>query len=149
MTIIFIAMPAIPNPEVFLDSSYVIALALATDAHHPISLELSRQIAARRTKIITTRAVLLEIGNALAKAHSRQACIRLINALTISSTTEIVPLTEDLLAQSWELFCQRPDKDWSWTDCISFVVMKERGLKQALTSDSHFEQTGYIALLRQ
>jgi uncharacterized protein len=142
-------MAAIPNTEVFLDSSYVIALAQATDAFHPVSLELSRQITARRSKIITTRAVLLEIGNALAKVNSRQACIRLIHALTVSSTTEVIALTDRLLMQSWELFCQRPDKDWSWTDCISFVAMKERGLQHALTSDSHFEQAGFVALLRQ
>jgi len=46
------------------------------------------------------------------------------------------------------LYISRPDKDWSLTDCISFVVMKERGLTGALTADHHFEQAGFVALLK-
>jgi predicted nucleic acid-binding protein len=142
-------MAVIPNTEVFLDSAYVIALAQSTDAYHSRALAISEQLGSNRIFIITTRAVLLEVGNALSKIKSREAGIQLVNMLANSQTVEIVPLTEELAAQGWELFCQRKDKDWSWTDCISFVVMQERGLKQALTSDSHFEQAGFIALLRQ
>ena len=142
-------MAATPNTEVFLDSAYVIALAQVTDAHHSPAVEMSRQLAARSVLIVTTGAVLLEIGNALAKVKSREAAVRFITHLQNSRVVEIVPLTKDLLATGWELFSQRPDKDWSWTDCISFVIMRERGLKQALTSDGHFEQAGFTALLRQ
>jgi predicted nucleic acid-binding protein len=46
------------------------------------------------------------------------------------------------------LFAARPDKDWSLVDCISFVVMKQRRLKDALTTDRHFEQAGFRALRR-
>jgi predicted nucleic acid-binding protein len=41
----------------------------------------------------------------------------------------------------------RPDKAWSLTDCISFVVMNQHGLTEALTGDHHFEQAGFTALL--
>jgi predicted nucleic acid-binding protein len=47
-----------------------------------------------------------------------------------------------------ELYDARPDKEWSLTDCISFVVMRDRGIEQALTGDEHFEQAGFAALLR-
>jgi predicted nucleic acid-binding protein len=46
------------------------------------------------------------------------------------------------------LYRGRPDKEWSLTDCISFVVMGERSLTEALTSDHHFEQAGFTALLK-
>jgi hypothetical protein len=46
------------------------------------------------------------------------------------------------------LYRSRADKEWSMTDCISFVVMKERGIKEALTADHHFEQAGFKALLK-
>ena len=141
-------MAATLGSWVFLDSAYLIALAQANDEYHDMALELSGQVEAQRARAVTTRAVLLEVGNALAKIKSRAAAIHLISLLGNSPQVEIVPLTEDLAAQGWELFCQRPDKDWSWTDCISFVLMRERGLKQALTSDGHFEQAGFIALLR-
>jgi hypothetical protein len=44
-------------------------------------------------------------------------------------------------------FSQRPDKSWSLTDCISFVVMEERGIREALTADHHFGQAGYVPML--
>jgi predicted nucleic acid-binding protein len=142
-------MAATPNPEVFLDSAYVIALAHPTDAHHAQAMAVSRQLIESRTRIVTTRAVLLEIGNALSKLKVREAAFRVISHLQNSPLVEIVPVTEELAGTGWNLFCRRPDKDWSWTDCISFVVMGERGLKQALTSDAHFEQAGFVALLRE
>jgi predicted nucleic acid-binding protein len=60
----------------------------------------------------------------------------------------VVPLSEEIAAEGWRLFCERPDKEWSWTDCISFAVMKEREITNALTSDQHFEQAGFTALIR-
>jgi uncharacterized protein len=61
--------------------------------------------------------------------------------------TIIVPAASDLLQQGFDLFSRRPDKEWSLTDCISFVVMEDYGLSEALTSDSHFEQAGFKKLL--
>ena len=49
----------------------------------------------------------------------------------------------------FDLFANRPDKDWSLTDCISFGVMTERGLTEALTADRHFEQAGFRAVLKK
>jgi hypothetical protein len=47
-----------------------------------------------------------------------------------------------------ELYAERPDKGWSLTDCIFFVVMRQQGIIQALTGDHHFEQAGFSALLK-
>jgi predicted nucleic acid-binding protein len=60
----------------------------------------------------------------------------------------MVPASQELLDRGVTLYRQRPDKDWSLTDCISFVVMRERGITEALTADHHFEQAGFVALLR-
>jgi predicted nucleic acid-binding protein len=138
-----------PSDAFFLDSSFVIALAQATDEHHRRAVELGAAAEQRRVELVTTRAVLLEVGSALAKVRSRQDAIRLINSLQTSARVEVVPVTEEITTRGWNLFCQRTDKDWSWTDCISFVVMKERGLVNALTSDQHFDQAGFVALLKQ
>ena len=62
---------------------------------------------------------------------------------------ECVPLTDELYQQAFELFRSRPDKDWGLIDCVSFVVMRQRGLTEALTTDEHFEQAGFQALLRE
>ena len=58
-------------------------------------------------------------------------------------------MDDDTFARGFDLYARRPDKSWSLTDCISFVVMTDRGLTEALTGDHHFEQAGFRALLRE
>ena len=60
----------------------------------------------------------------------------------------IIPADATLYQAGVDLYGQRSDKDWSLTDCISFVVMRQRGIVEALTGDHHFEQAGLIALLK-
>jgi len=74
--------------------------------------------------------------------------VRLLNIMEFSPSLLVMPVGQDLARRGLELFCHRADKEWSWTDCISFLVMEERRLRQALTTDEHFEQAGYVALLR-
>ena len=134
--------------EIFLDTAYVIALASTSDQHHSKALALAEQIEKSATRLIVTRPVMLEIGNALAKARYRQAAVDMLNALERDPTVSIIPLTEDLYAKGWLLFQSRVDKEWGLIDCVSFVVMNARGLTEALTTDVHFEQAGFRALLR-
>lgn len=140
-------MPKLKN-EVFLDAAYAIALAAPRDQHHQEALALANQLEGTRTRLITTRAVVLEIGNALAKLRYRRAAVELLNALEHDPQVEIVPLSEELYRQAIHLYQVRPDKEWGLTDCVSFTVMQERGLTQALTPDEHFQQAGFQALLR-
>jgi hypothetical protein len=135
--------------ELFLDSSYAIALAASSDQLHSRALELAEEIERESRRLITTRAVLLEIGNALSKQRYRAAAVQLLASLESDPSVEIISLTGDLYSQAFELFRDRPDKEWSLTDCASFAVMQARDLTDALTSDEHFEQAGYRALLRQ
>ena len=137
------------DAEVFLDAAYLIALGVPADQHHAQALELFQTMSAARIRIVTNRAVLLEVGSSLSKARFRPAAIRMLDKMQSSPIVEIVPVTEELARAGWELFRQRMDKEWSWADCISFVVMRERGIRQALTTDEHFEQAGFVALLRQ
>lgn len=134
--------------EVFLDTAYAIALSVASDAHHERAVALAEQLEADATRMITTRAVLLEIGNALSKQRYRPAAVALLDALEQDSQVEIVALSDALYAQALELFRNRPDKDWGLIDCVSFVVMQERGLTEALTTDEHFAQAGFKPLLQ-
>ena len=134
--------------EVFLDTAFAIALSVATDEHHKRAEELADQLEAAATHLVTTRAVLLEIGNALSKQRYRPAAVELLTAMEQDGQVEIVPLSEELYERAFELFCHRLDKEWGFVDCVSFIVMQERGLTAALTTDEHFEQAGFRALLR-
>ena len=61
----------------------------------------------------------------------------------------VVTVSTQLLATALQLYQTRPDKDWGLIDCISFVVMQEQNLIDAVTADIHFVQAGYRALLRE
>lgn len=132
----------------FLDTSYAIALSVDSDEHHERAVELADRLEAEQTHLITTRAILLEIGNALSRNRYRRAAIELLDALEQDPQVEIISLSDELYQQALELFRGRTDKDWGLIDCASFIVMQERGLTEALTADVHFEQAGFHALLR-
>jgi uncharacterized protein len=134
--------------KLFLDTSYVIALAVPRDEHHPQALNIRAHIQSQNTSLITTLAVALEIGNALSGQKYRIAASGLLEALSNDKMIEIVPVGEGLYRDGLRLYKDRIDKDWSLTDCISFLVMQNRRMTDALTTDRHFEQAGFRALLR-
>lgn len=133
--------------RVFFDSSYAIALSSSTDQYHERAKSLAEQLEAEEAILLTTRAVVLEIGNALAKQRYREAAIDLLNSLEADPDVEIVPISEVLYKRAFQLYRKRMDKEWGLTDCISFVIMQDQGLIEALTADEHFKQAGFKALL--
>jgi len=134
--------------EIFLDAAYAIALSSPGDQHHARAVLLADELEATGTRLITTRAILLEIGNALAKMRHRQAAVELLEATERDPHVEIIPLSEQLYERAFQYYRERPDKEWGLTDCLSFLVMQDRGLTEALTTDEHFQQAGFRALLR-
>jgi hypothetical protein len=137
-----------PSGSIFLDTAYAVALASTTDAYHHRALGLAAELETNRTHLVTTWGVLLEIGNALSKLSYRDAALQLPSSLQRDPDVEIVPLLDPLLQRAVKLFADRPDKEWGLTDCIFFVVMEERGIRDALTADEHFKQAGFRTLLR-
>ncbi|MFC1805895.1 type II toxin-antitoxin system VapC family toxin [Planctomycetota bacterium] len=130
--------------ERFADSFYYLALWNRHDAYHERAEALSTSV---RGGIVTTAWVLTEVADALSGRADRQGAVRLIGALRADPQCRIVPASQDLFERGWRLYAQRPDKDWSLTDCISFVVMRDHGITEALTADHHFEQAGFTILL--
>lgn len=135
--------------EVFLDTAYAIALASKRDNLHQQAVTLAQEIQEYSTRLVTTKAVLLEIGNALSGLRHRKAAVALLAALDADPRVGVVSLTDDLYQEAFELFQNRPDKEWGLVDCCSFVVMKQRGINSALTSDLHFRQAGFTTLLTE
>jgi len=133
--------------EVFLDAAYAIALSVPKDLYHDRAVLLADQLEATRTRLVTTRAVLLEIGNALSKQRYRHAAVELLQSLETDPLVTIVPLSEKLYEDAFTLYSQRPDKEWGLTDCVSFIVMLQCKITEALTTDEHFQQAGFRALL--
>ncbi|WP_204106710.1 MULTISPECIES: type II toxin-antitoxin system VapC family toxin [Spirulina sp. CCY15215] len=135
--------------EVFLDTAYAIALTIKSDTFHERAIRLADLLTRQKTRLITTRPILLEIGNALSKLRYRHVAISLLRSLELDPLVEIVPLSETLYRRAFTLYCDRADKTWGLIDCMSFVVMQDRGITEALTTDEHFQQAGFRVLLRE
>jgi len=129
---------------IFADTYYFLALTNVKDVAHVRALSAS---ASANVHILTTEWVLTELADALSSPSERPNFRRIYQTLTSDPLTTLVPASHSLFEQGLDLFFHRPDKDWSLTDCISFVVMKDHGLTEALTADKHFQQAGYIPLL--
>lgn len=134
--------------EVFLDTSFAIALSSVTDQNYARAVKLANQIETNKTRLVTTQAILLEIGNSLSKQKYSAAAIQLLESLEADPSVEVVLLTNSLYKLAFDLFKQREDKEWGLVDCISFIVMQDRGISDAPTTDIHFQQAGFRALLR-
>lgn len=123
-------------------------ISSVTDQNHARAVEIANQIESNSTRLVTTQAILLEIGNALSKQRYRAAAIQLLESLETDPSVEVVLLTDSLYRLAFNLFKQRGDKEWGLVDCISFIVMQDRGIIDALTADTHFQQAGFRALLK-
>ena len=115
--------------EVFLDTSFAIALSVVTDQNHVRAVQIADQLETNKTRLVTTQAILLEIGNSLSKQKYRFAAIQLLESLEADPIIEVVRLTNELYDAAFTLFKSRKDKDWGLVDCVSFIVMQNRGIK--------------------
>lgn len=129
----------------FADTSFFVAAVSPRDNKHAAAVSLTKQL---RAPILTTEFVLVEVGNWLASSGDRAVFVQLARDLDADVTTTIVPATRDLFVAGLDLYAARLDKGWSLTDCISFVVMQQYKVTEALTADHHFAQAGFVALMR-
>jgi uncharacterized protein len=129
---------------VFADTFFFLAVLNPRDTlYHAKALELNRV----NRPILTTEWVLLELADHLCDAKNRQLFGQVRQALADDPRFEILPADQRFLDRAIALYQQRTDKDWSLTDCTSFLVMQDRGLTDALTGDHHFQQAGFNILL--
>ena len=133
------------NPT-FADTFYFLALFNPRDASHAEAHAIGRRLTGR---LVTTGYVLTEVADAFAAPRDRPRFLALLATLEADASVTIVPASEDLFRRGVDLYRQRPDKDWPLTDCLSFVVMDDHDATEALTGDHHFQQAGYVALLRK
>jgi predicted nucleic acid-binding protein len=134
--------------RVFADTGYWVAVLNPADELHLKALEVSRGLGAVR--IYTTEMVLVEVANMLGKAGEefRVLVQQTITSLRQNPNVTIGPQTSTMFREALDFYAAHRDKNWSLTDCASFLIMREEGITQALAHDHHFEQAGFVALLR-
>ncbi|MBU6411342.1 MAG: PIN domain-containing protein [Verrucomicrobia bacterium] len=129
---------------VFADTFFYLALLDEGEPAHERALAESKI----SRLIVTTEFILLELGNACAHAEDHADFLALVAGMCASPRVKIVSLNSELFNRGLERMRERSDKNWSLTDCISFVVMENEGIHEVLTGDQHFEQAGFKALLK-
>ncbi|MEI8256518.1 MAG: PIN domain-containing protein [Deltaproteobacteria bacterium] len=133
---------------VFADACYWIALLNPGDSLNRVAR--ARAKALKSARILTTDFVLVEVLNFFCERGTdlRMAAHAITTNLVTGSAVDVVPGSRETFMQGLDLYGNRPDKQYSHTDCVSFEVMRRRNLKDALTNDHHFEQEGFRALLK-
>ena len=127
------------------DTSFFVGYLNPQDECHALAVEW---MTASSDRIVTSEWVLAELGNFLAEGPNRRLFGSLVRALSAEQRVEIFPADSKSFLDALNLYVRRPDQSWSFTDCTSFRLMKARKIRDALTTDQHFEQAGFTALLR-
>ncbi|MDQ2920837.1 MAG: PIN domain-containing protein [Acidobacteriota bacterium] len=131
--------------DVFVDTSFVVALVNKNDQHHRLALDLAERFI--KPGLVTTDAILLEIGNALSRNFKR-ASVEIIEHFLTSDDVKVIHLHPPLFRKAFDPYKSQSDKQWGLIDCVSFVVMRELAITEALSADRHFEQAGFKVLIR-
>lgn len=132
------------NEAIFADTYYWLALVNPRDQAHKEAVILSQTLNA---PLVTTAWVLTEVGDALRDPKNRPTFVQLMYDITNDPQTTVVEAEQSWLDRGLALYAARLDKKWSLTDCISFEVMNDLGVTEALSGDSDFVQAGFSKLM--
>jgi len=133
--------------SVFLDTNGWLALLNTADVMHERARANWLDLGSDHYHVVLTQWIVAETGNGLSRTFAKSHFAEELKCLHSSRNVEILNVSNQLLESSVDLFCQYADKSWGLVDCASFLVMRERGITVAFTSDAHFEQAGFTRLL--
>ena len=133
--------------RVFVDTSAFIALLDPRDDCHLQAVHIEQALSSRAVRLVTTNFVLDETYTGLRSKIQHSAILRFRDSIRQSQRLSVVHITEALEDQAWEIFARYDDKDFSFTDCTSFAVMRQLGTATAFAFDEHFEQFGFTRVL--
>jgi len=135
------------NPEVFVDTAGFYALWDQADEHHSRAVKLQKKLAGSKRLFLTTDYILDETVTLLLLRHSHAAASDFLETMEKTRLVKIEWTDSPRFFAAASLFRRHRDKDWSFTDCVSFAIMKETGIQDAFTTDRHFAQAGFSPLL--
>jgi predicted nucleic acid-binding protein len=138
------------KPELFVDTSGWANLIDISQPFHLLSAKAYQNARSQKHKIITTSYIITELVALLYSPLRipRPIVIAFIQSLKTSPYVEVIHISKEIDTKAWELLINRQDKEWSLVDCSSFIVMQDRKITESLTNDHHFEQVGFIRLLK-
>lgn len=129
--------------KVFLDTSYLLALELTRDQNHEAATQHWQSIVSSLPSFVTTSYVFDEVVTYFNSRGQHQKAVKIGKSLLLSPSVEFIHVDQSQFHEGWEHFQKHRDKDYSLTDCISFIIMKQLGINIAFTFDGHFAQAGF------
>ena len=135
--------------ELFVDTSGFFALLAKRDPSHASAARILQRAAKDRRRLLTTDYVLDETAMLLKARGEVSLASSLFERVFTSNAARIEWTTDSRFRELTAFFLKHPDQSWSFTDCLSFLVMKEQRIHEALTTDDHFQQAGFRALLKR
>ena len=133
--------------QVFVDTGFLVASFDPRDGLHDRALVVGQSLGP--VIQVTSEMVLVEFLGLFSAQSHRSSAVQFVDSIRSQPNVDVVRQPSQLFDRAFEFFRNRPDKEWSLTDCSSFFIMEDRGITDALAHDRHFEQAGYIALLRE
>jgi uncharacterized protein len=134
--------------EVFMDSAGFLALWDAGDEHHAPAVRLQAELARKRRRFLTTEYIVDETVTLLLVCHSHAAAADFLDTIERSESLRLEWIGPERFHAATTLFRKHADKEWSFTDCVSFVTMHELRIRDAFTTDHHFKRAGFVPLLK-
>lgn len=135
--------------RVFLDTGYLIALESVNDQYHSKTIKHWQQFIQAEHLLVTSTFVFDEITTFFNNRNHHSKAVEIGENLITNPSIEIIHVDENIFNEGWKYFQIHQDKKYSFTDCISFILMKKNELKYSLTFDQHFEQAGFLILPSQ
>lgn len=127
----------------FLDTGYLIALETTDDQHHEEALSHWQTLVPPLPRLVTTSYIFSEVVTFFNSRDLHAKAVEVGIRLLSSPSVQFIQVDETLFRAGWEYFKQHADKSYSLTDCISFVIMRQRNIQTALAFDQHFTQAGF------
>lgn len=134
--------------EVLVDTAGFLALWDRGDQHHGRAIKLQSKLVSARCRFLTTDYVMDETATLLRMRHSHAAAVDFLDTMERTKLVRIEWTNSPRFANAAAIFRRHRDKEWSFTDCTSFSLMKELKLRDAFTTDHHFKQAGFLPLLQ-
>lgn len=134
--------------DVLVDTAGFFALWDAADHYHSAAISLQEELLRKHRRFFTTEYVVDETTTLLLKRHSHTAAADFFATIETSTVIRLEWVGPDRFHAAGAFFRKYTDKEWSFTDCLSFVIMHELRVRDAFTSDRHFKQAGFVPLLK-
>lgn len=128
--------------KLFVDTSAWLALNDKNDQYHSNSLVKSLEIKKKRFELVTSEYILDESITIIRYRVSHRAAVIFGDSLFNSNIVKIINVSNEDRLNAWELFKKYEDKEFSFTDCTSFILIENCGIQQAFTFDMHFKHMG-------